>query len=63
GCPFRTRCPRARERCAEQMPPLDPHAPGHLAACWYPVVPAASDRGVGVGGGHGGATASGEVRA
>ena len=39
GCPFRTRCPRARERCAEEMPPLDPHAPGHLAACWYPVVP------------------------
>jgi oligopeptide/dipeptide ABC transporter ATP-binding protein len=39
GCPFHTRCPIARPRCAEERPPLDPvagAAPGHLAACFYP---------------------------
>jgi len=33
GCAFRDRCPRAIERCAEVVPPLDEHAPGHRAAC------------------------------
>lgn len=39
GCPFHTRCPIARPRCAEERPPLAPvagAAPGHLAACFYP---------------------------
>ena len=39
GCPFHTRCPIARPRCAEERPPLAPVAgavPEHLAACFYP---------------------------
>ena len=35
GCPFRTRCWRADDRCAQQLPRLEPQTtPGHLAACW-----------------------------
>jgi oligopeptide transport system ATP-binding protein len=35
GCAFRTRCPSALARCAEQDPPLEPCAAGgHDAACW-----------------------------
>ncbi len=34
GCPFRTRCPRATEKCKEAMPPLVEVAPDHFAACW-----------------------------
>jgi peptide/nickel transport system ATP-binding protein len=37
GCRFRTRCPFARERCAEEEPPLRPFGPGHLAACHFPL--------------------------
>jgi len=37
GCPFAARCPNVREICRQQMPPLDPIAAGHLAACWNPV--------------------------
>lgn len=33
GCPFRTRCPRATEKCKEAMPELREIAPGHFAAC------------------------------
>ena len=39
GCPFHPRCPIARQRCAEERPPLAQvggAAPGHLAACFYP---------------------------
>ncbi|HEU0103457.1 MAG TPA: oligopeptide/dipeptide ABC transporter ATP-binding protein [Mycobacteriales bacterium] len=37
GCGFRTRCPRAQTRCAEQDPALAPvGAPGQQAACWFP---------------------------
>ena len=39
GCPFHTRCPIARPRCAEERPPLaqvEGAVPGHLAACFYP---------------------------
>jgi peptide/nickel transport system ATP-binding protein len=38
GCRFRTRCPFAFERCAEE-PPLVEVEPGRSAACWN-VVPA-----------------------
>lgn len=33
GCPFRTRCPRATDKCKEAMPKLQEIAPGHFAAC------------------------------
>ncbi|MFT5143043.1 MAG: oligopeptide/dipeptide ABC transporter ATP-binding protein [Rhodothermales bacterium] len=34
GCVFRTRCPLAEARCAEERPPLTEVAPGHSKACW-----------------------------
>lgn len=33
GCPFRTRCPHATERCAQERPPLVEVRPGHQVAC------------------------------
>ena len=33
GCPFRVRCPYARNHCLEQMPQLREISPGHYAAC------------------------------
>ena len=37
GCTFRTRCPNALERCAEQAPPLDTVGEDHMIACYNPV--------------------------
>ena len=37
GCRFRTRCPRAREHCAEAEPPLESFGAEHKAACFYPL--------------------------
>jgi len=37
GCRFRTRCPRAREHCAEAEPPLESFGSDHRAACFYPL--------------------------
>ncbi len=34
GCPFRTRCPKAFDRCAHETPQLKEHRPGHAAACF-----------------------------
>lgn len=34
GCRFRTRCPHAMARCAEETPALRELAPGHTAACF-----------------------------
>lgn len=33
GCPFRTRCPRATEKCAVEKPVLREVSSGHMAAC------------------------------
>ncbi len=33
GCPFRTRCPFAEDRCAESMPLLREVSPDHFVAC------------------------------
>ena len=41
GCRFAPRCPRARPRCMEQLPLLEPAAPGRQVACFYPLLPAA----------------------
>jgi len=40
GCRFRTRCPYARERCAEEVPALRSDG-GHSVAChfWEEIVP------------------------
>ncbi|MCP3459038.1 ABC transporter ATP-binding protein [Bradyrhizobium sp. CCGUVB23] len=37
GCRFRTRCRRADQQCAAQMPELREVAPGQLAACHHPL--------------------------
>ena len=33
GCPFRTRCPYAKEICREAVPAMRQLAPGHFVAC------------------------------
>ena len=34
GCPFRTRCHYACDKCAQEMPPLTDRGNGHMVACW-----------------------------
>ena len=34
GCRFHPRCPRAFERCAQEVPPLDETDDGRRVACW-----------------------------
>jgi peptide/nickel transport system ATP-binding protein len=36
GCRFRTRCPRAADRCATEEPPMVSDDVGHAAACHFP---------------------------
>jgi oligopeptide/dipeptide ABC transporter ATP-binding protein len=37
GCVFRTRCPRAEQICADEVPPAVPFGAEHLAACHFPL--------------------------
>jgi peptide/nickel transport system ATP-binding protein len=37
GCRFRTRCPRATERCELEEPTLEATGDGHYVACHHPV--------------------------
>ena len=37
GCRFRTRCPRAADKCAQEVPQPRELAPGHLVACHFPL--------------------------
>jgi peptide/nickel transport system ATP-binding protein len=36
GCRFRTRCPRAEERCAREEPQMRAVGPDHFVACHFP---------------------------
>jgi peptide/nickel transport system ATP-binding protein len=38
GCRFRTRCPRADQRCTEEVPELREVAPEQFAACHHPLI-------------------------
>jgi peptide/nickel transport system ATP-binding protein len=44
GCRFRTRCPRAQERCAEEVPLLRRFGAEHLAACHFPLQTPSEDQ-------------------
>jgi peptide/nickel transport system ATP-binding protein len=36
GCVFRTRCPKAQQRCTDEIPLLREFSPGHYGACHFP---------------------------
>ena len=49
GCRFRTRCPRAADRCASEVPEPRELAPGHLVACHFPLTEPAPGGAAGTG--------------